>query len=121
MVIAMRALHVRRIQMRLMRIKRRERNPLMDCVDLKIENKLVELELSRYMRRKKYRKRAFNMYNLDKDSTRITRPDSQPHLNSIEFKQKYRMTRENFINLLELNQNHPLFGKVNSKGPPGHL
>ena len=37
MVIVLRALHVRRFVMRLMRIKRRERNVVMDVVDLMIE------------------------------------------------------------------------------------
>ena len=48
MVIMMPALHVHHIQMRLMRIQRRECNPLMDYVDLKLKNKI--LELSRYIR-----------------------------------------------------------------------
>ena len=40
MVIALRALHVRHFVMRLMRIKQRERNVVMDVVDLMIEKKI---------------------------------------------------------------------------------
>ena len=60
MVIAMRALHVRRIKMRLVRIMRRERNVLMDVVDCVIKKELSKLESSRYVRRNKYRRRAYN-------------------------------------------------------------
>ena len=110
MVIVLRALHVRRFVMRLMRIKRRERNVVMDVVDLMIEKKLLELESNRYIRRKKYRTRAFNMYRLDKDSPEVIVPNSNPHLNSHEFNVKYRMSRENFMKLLKLIKNHPVFG-----------
>ena len=56
------------------------------------------------------------MYRLDKDYTKIQIENSQPHLNSHEFKVKYQMSRENFGNLLELIKNHPVFGKASSKG-----
>ena len=100
-LIALRALYVCRIHLFMMRIKRAERNIVMDVVDLFVKkngkdgiNEIPEAE-------KIYRPRAFNMYWLDADSSSRLCKDSQPHLNPREFKKKYRMTHESFKNLVQ--------------------
>ena len=56
------------------------------------------------------------MYRLNKDSPELIAPNSNPHLNSHEFKVKYRMSRENVMKLLKLIENHPVFGEQKSRG-----
>ena len=111
-IIALRSLSRRRMRFRLMRMIAGERNPLMDCVDALIKRKLAELESKRYLERKKYRARAFNVFGIDNDSSN---EDSTPHLSDDEFKQKYRMSRVSFELLLNLIKNHPVFGENSTR------
>ena len=113
---ALRALVKRRFLMRLKRLKARERNVVMDVIDKIIERKLFEVESHRYLSRKKYRGMAFDAFGIDANSRVPRNVASQPHLNSAEFRIKYRMTRENFKKLLQLIKNHPVFRTENAPG-----
>ena len=64
------------------------------------------------VRRSKYRRRAWNSFLLDGNTKNSG--GSPPHLTDNEFLKKYRMSRANFIKLLALIDNHPVF-----KNPPG--
>lgn len=82
MVITMRALHVRRINMRLVRFMRKEQNVIMDVVDGVNKKNCQNWNQVDTSVQNKYRRRAYyNMYRLDKDSTKIQIENSQPQLN----------------------------------------
>ena len=73
----------------------------------------MELESRRYLYRKRYRKRPFDKYTIDKDSGNL---GQNPHLNDSEFHVKYRMSRANLSKLLKLIENHTVFSPTRKVG-----
>ena len=99
----------RRFLLRYQRELDSDDDSLENAVDIGVARAAASISSSRYLQRQKYRKSSRKEATFDEDL-------QTNWLTKEEFKQKYRMDRENFYKVVEKIEKHPIFNDNNRKG-----